>query len=162
MNGRHLYLGLALLGLASASVTSLADTAAERKPVKTIQECRPVIQQAWIRSAPPGAQTLAGYLVLKNTCRITIKIIDVESKDFAMSMIHRSVLENGVSKMRDPGVLQIKPGASLKFEAGGLHIMLMQPLRALKEGDKAGVRLVLADGRKVSAEFPVLREAPKV
>lgn len=79
-----------------------------------------------------------------------------------MPMIHRTVLDNGISKMRDPGVLEVKPGASLKFEAGGLHIMLMQPLRVLKEGDKAGVRLVLADGRRVFSEFPVLREAPKL
>ena len=63
--------------------------------------------------------------------------------------------------MRDPGVLEIKSGASLKFEAGGLHIMLMQPLRPLKEGDKAGVRLVLADGRRVFSEFPIQKQAPK-
>ncbi len=161
MNGQHLYLGLALLGLASASVKSLAGSEVGAKPVKTIQQCMPVIHKAWIRSAPPGAQTLAGYLVLKNTCKTTFKIVDVESKDFAMPMIHRSVVENGVSKMRDPGLLEIKPGASLRFEAGGLHIMLMQPLRALKEDDKAGVRLVLADGRKVYSEFPILKEAPK-
>lgn len=161
MNVRHTYLGLALLGLASASVTSLAATAAKPLPVKTIEKCMPLIHHAWIRSAPPGAQTLAGYLVLKNICKASIKVVDVESKDFAMPMIHRSVVEGGVSKMRDPGVLEIKPGASLKFEAGGLHLMLMQPLRALKEGDKAGVRLLLADGRKVYSEFPVLKEAPK-
>lgn len=121
----------------------------------------PLIQQAWIRSAPPGATTLAGYLVVKNHCKNSIKIVDVESKDFGMPMIHRSVVENGVSKMRDPGMLEIKPGGSLKFEAGGLHLMLMQPLRALKEGDKAGVRLVLADGRRVYSEFPILKQAPK-
>ena len=160
MNGRHFYLGLGLLGLASASVTSLAATPVGVKPVKTIQECMPVIYKAWIRSAPPGAQTLAGYLIIKNTCKTSIKIVDVESRDFVTPMIHRSVLENGVSKMRDPGLLEIKPGASLKFEAGGLHIMLMQPRRIFKEGDKAGVRLVLADGRKVYSEFPVLRKAP--
>ncbi len=160
MNVRHTYLGLALLGLASASVTSLAASTAKPLPVKAAEKCMPVIQQAWIRSAPPGAQTLAGYLVLKNICKTSIKVVDVESKDFAMPMIHRSVVENGVSKMRDPGVLEIKPGASLKFETGGLHLMLMQPLRALKEGDKAGVRLVLADGRKLYAEFPVLKQAP--
>ena len=160
MNGQHLYLGLALLGMASASVTSLAGTAVGVKPVKTIQQCMPVIHKAWIRSAPPGAQTLAGYLVIKNICKTSIKIVDVESRDFGMPMIHRSVLENGVSKMRDPGVMEIKPGASLKFEAGGLHIMLMQPRRIFKEGDKAGVRLVLADGRKVYSEFPVLKQAP--
>ena len=162
MNGQHLYLGLALLGLASASVTSLAGTAVGVKSVKTIQQCMPVIRKAWIRSAPPGAQTLAGYLVIKNTCKTGIKIVDVESRDFGMLMIHRSVLENGVSKMRDPGVVKIKPGASLKFEAGGLHIMLMQPRRIFKEGDKAGVRLVLADGRKVYSEFPIQKEAPKL
>jgi periplasmic copper chaperone A len=162
MNGRQVYSGLLSLMLASASVTSLADTASKPQPAKNVQQCMPVIRQAWIRSAPPGAQTLAGYLVLKNTCKTSIRVVDVESRDFGMPMIHRTVVENGISKMRDPGVLEIKPGASLKFEAGGLHIMLMQPLRTLKEGDKAGVRLVLADGRRVFSEFPVLKEAPKL
>ncbi|HNV85240.1 MAG TPA: copper chaperone PCu(A)C [Arenimonas sp.] len=161
MNGRQLYSGLLSLLLASASVTCLADTAAKPQPAKNAQRCMPVIQQAWIRSAPPGAQSLAGYLILKNPCKTGIQVVDVESRDFGMPMIHRTVVENGISKMRDPGVLEVKPGASLKFEAGGLHIMLMQPLRALKEGDKAGVRLVLADGRRVFSEFPVLKEAPK-
>lgn len=161
MNARHLYLGLVILAIASASVTAMADSASAAKPVKATQECMPQIQKAWIRSAPPGAKTLAGYLVLKNTCKDTIKIIDVESKDFGMPMIHRTVIENGVSKMRDPGVLEVKPGTSLKFDAGGLHLMLMQPLRAMKEGDTAGVRLVLADGRRVYSEFPIQREAPK-
>ncbi|HOZ05494.1 MAG TPA: copper chaperone PCu(A)C [Arenimonas sp.] len=161
MNGRQLYSGLLSLLLASASVTCLADTAAKSQPPKTAPQCMPVIQQAWIRSAPPGAQTLAGYLILKNPCKTSFRVVDVESRDFGMPMIHRTVVENGISKMRDPGVLEVKPGTSLKFEAGGLHIMLMQPLRALKEGDKAGVRLVLADGRRVFSEFPVLKEAPK-
>lgn len=161
MNARHHYLGLICLGLASASVATQADSGGESKPVKSTSECMPMIQHAWIRSAPPGAQTLAAYLVLKNPCKTSIKIIDVESKDFSMAMIHRTVLENGISKMRDPGVLEIKPGASLKFAAGGLHIMLMRPLRVLKEGDKAGVRLVLADGRRVYAEFPIQKAAPK-
>lgn len=162
MNGRHTYLGLLLLGLSSASVASLADSATKPAPLKNAQTCMPVIQQPWIRSAPPNSKTMAGFLVLKNICKTSIRIIDVESKDFGMPMIHRSVIENGVSKMRAPGVLQIKPGASLKFEAGGLHLMLMQPLRALKDGDKAGVRLVLADGRKVYSEFSIQREAPKL
>ena len=38
--------------------------------------------------------------------------------------------------------------------------MLMKPRRPLAEGDQASVRLVLADGRRVFAVFPVRREAP--
>jgi periplasmic copper chaperone A len=170
MNEKHLLLGFALSLCASASV--MAATASDPKigqsdvnEVKMIGKpanlCLPLIQTPWIRSAPPGAKTLAGYLVVKNPCKTVIKITDVESRDFGMPMIHRTIIENDVSKMRAPGVLEIKPGASLKFEAGGLHVMLMQPLRTLKEGDKAGLRLVLADGRRVFAEFPVLKEAPK-
>ncbi len=162
MNGRQLYLGLITTVLASASVASLAASATKPAPAKTALQCAPVIQQAWIRSAPTGAQTLAGYLVLHNPCNSSITIANVESKDFGMPMIHLTVVENGISKMRNPGVLEIKPGKSLKFEAGGLHLMLMQPVRTLKEGDKAGVRLVLADGRKLFAEFPVLKTAPKL
>jgi periplasmic copper chaperone A len=170
MNEKHLLLGFALSICASGNVMAAAASKlqtgqSEVLDVKMLSKpselCLPVITKPWIRSAPPSAKSLAGYLVLKNPCKTSFKLKDVESKDFGMSMVHRTIIENGISKMRDPGVLEIKPGASLKFEAGGLHIMLMQPLRVLKDGDKVGVRLVLADGRKVYAEFPVLKEAPK-
>jgi periplasmic copper chaperone A len=169
MNDKQLIFGLAFSLCASANVMATPDTAPHVKQsdvlevkmlAKPASLCLPKIEKPWIRSAPPGAKTLVGYLVLKNPCKTSIKIVDVESKDFGMPMMHRTVQENGVSKMREPGVLEIKPGASLKFEAGGLHVMLMQPLRALKEGDKAGVRFVLSDGQKVYAEFPVLKQAP--
>jgi copper(I)-binding protein len=122
--------------------------------------CRPVIEQAWVRAAPPGAGTLAAYLVLRNPCAETVVVTDVESLDFGMPMIHRTEEVDGVSRMREAGDLSLAPGASLRFEPGGLHLMLMRPLRTLKEGDSARIRLVLADGRRVFAEFPVRREAP--
>jgi periplasmic copper chaperone A len=171
MNEKHLLLGFSLCLVASASVTFAAvnDPKIGQSDVNDIKMfskpanlCLPLIQKPWIRSAPPGVKTLAGYFVLKNPCKLSVKITDVESKDFGMPMIHRTFTENGVSKMRAPGVLEIKPGASLKFEAGGLHLMLMQPLRNVKEGDKVGARIVLADGRKVYADFPVQKEAPKL
>ena len=62
--------------------------------------------------------------------------------------------------MREAGPLALAPGATLRFEPGGLHLMLMRPLRPLAAGDVARLRLVLADGRRVYAEFPVRREAP--
>lgn len=122
--------------------------------------CAPVIDAAWVRAAPPGATTLAGYLVLRNPCRDAVTVVDVESLDFGMPMIHRTEAVDGVSRMRHAGKLEVAPGAQLRFEPGGLHLMLMQPLRPLAEGDKARLRLVLADGRRIYAEFPVRREAP--
>ncbi len=146
MNAHLIFPGLLLLLSASAAVGAEA--------------CAPLIEKPWLRSAPPGARSLAGYLVLRNPCDAAVEVLDVESRDFGMPMIHRTVEEDGMSRMRPAGRLVLAPGESLRFEPGGLHLMLMRPLRPLAEGDVAGVRLVLADGRRVFAEFPVRRDAP--
>lgn len=147
MNVFRLLLGLVLAGFASAAVGS----------VKT---CAPVIEKPWVRAAPPGAASLAGYLVLRNPCRTAVEVTGVESRDFGMPMIHRTEVVDGVSRMRPAGKLVVPPGGELRFEPGGLHLMLMKPLRPLAEGDQANVRLVLADGRRLFVLYPVRREAP--
>lgn len=124
------------------------------------EACVPVVEKAWVRAAPPGAATLAGYLVLRNPCADPVRVTGVESLDFGMPMIHRTVEEGGVSRMREAGELPVPAGGELVFAPGGLHLMLMAPRRALAEGDVARIRLVLADGRRVYAEFPVRRTAP--
>lgn len=155
MNARRFRMGLSLLMLASASTA-----AATPAPPSTGGPCRPAIESPWVRAAPPGAKSLAAYLVLRNDCDAAVEVVDVESLDFGMPMIHRTVEEGGMSRMRPAGKLVLAPGEYLRFEPGGLHLMLMRPLRPLAEGDVARVRLVLADGRRLFAEFPVRRAAP--
>lgn len=147
MNVLRLCLGLCLLLSASAAVGAAP-------------ACSPVIEQAWVRAAPPGARSLAGYLVLRNPCAVAVEVVDVESLDFGMPMIHRTEQVDGVSRMRPAGRLRVAAGAELRFEPNGLHLMLMKPLRPLAEGDTARLRLVLADGRRLYAEVPVRRSAP--
>ncbi|KFN50350.1 copper chaperone PCu(A)C [Arenimonas composti] len=122
--------------------------------------CAPVLEETWIRAAPPGAASLAGYGVLRNRCATAVTVTGIESLDFAMPMIHRTELVDGVSRMRDAGELRVPAGGELRFEPGGLHLMLMRPERPLAEGEVARVRLVLEDGRRVFAAFPVRRDAP--
>lgn len=140
-----------MLASASPAVAAQADAGAA---------CRPSIESPWVRAAPPRAASLAAYLVLSNPCTTPVEVVDVESLDFGMPMIHRTVEEGGVSRMRPAGRLLLAPGESLRFEPGGLHLMLMRPLRPLAEGDVARLRLVLADGRRLYAQFPVRRSPP--
>lgn len=146
MNGWRLLAGLCLALSSSAAVGADA--------------CLPVVERPWVRAAPPGAASLAGYLALRNPCDAPVEVVGVESADFGMPMIHRTAEEGGMSRMRPAGRMVLAPGEVLRFEPGGLHLMLMRPLRPLAEGDVAGVRLVLADGRRVYAEYPVRRTAP--
>ena len=146
MNVMRPVMGLILLLSASAAI------GAER--------CEPVIEAAWVRAAPPGAASLAGYLVLRTVSDAPVTVTGVDAADFAMPMIHRTVEEGGVSKMRHVDRNVVPAGGELRFEPGGLHLMLMHPQRALAEGDVVRIGLVLADGRTVATGFPVRREAP--
>jgi hypothetical protein len=147
MNGKGGLLGLALSLCASAAVAA--------KPA-----CGLKIERAWVRAAPPGAAMLAGYATVKNDCAKPIAIVGVESLDFAEAMIHRTVIENGVSRMLHAARLEVPAKGKLQFAPGGMHLMLMRPNRSLPPGSTARIRLVLADGRRAFTEYEVRREAP--
>lgn len=104
---------------------------------------------------------MAGYVTLRNDCGQPVAVVGVESMDFGDAMIHETLVENGVSRMRHADSLALPAKSALVFEPGGRHLMLMKPLRPLPEGSRARIRLILADGRKLFAEYEVRREAPK-
>jgi copper(I)-binding protein len=147
MNAPSFILGLMLLAGASAAVA---------KP----DDCSPVAEQAWVRAAPPGATALAGYAVLRNPCTKPFVVTDVSSADFAMGMIHETIVEKGVSRMRHAKSLAVPARGALEFKPGGKHMMLMHPRRVLKEGDKVRLVLKLADGRTIDIDAVVQREGP--
>jgi copper(I)-binding protein len=122
--------------------------------------CMPTLEAAWIRAAPPGATTLAGYAVVRNGCAAPVTVVGAESADFGSVSMHVTVDVDGVSRMREAEPIVVAPKASASFVPGGSHLMLMQPRRALPEGATTAVRLVLADGRRIAADFVVRRDAP--
>lgn len=148
MNVRSIALGLCLLGAPSAAVAATPG-------------CELIIEQAWVRAAPPGAMTLAAYATVRNPCARVVAIIDVSSGDFAMAMMHETQIENGVSKMRHVASLPLAARGEVRFAPGGMHLMLMNPTRKLKAGDSVELSLKLADGRLISANFPIRSDPPK-
>jgi copper(I)-binding protein len=103
---------------------------------------------------------LAGYATLTNHCQNAATVTSVDSPDFEMAMIHETVIENGISKMRHRHSLVVPANGSVSFSPGGLHLMLMMPARDLKAGDQVKMTFGLDGGGEMATEFPVLREAP--
>jgi len=118
------------------------------------------IDQAWIRSAPPGAMMLAGYAILRNSGDAPLTVTGAQSADFGSVSLHQSVEENGVERMRPLGRFSIAPGASVTFAPGGRHLMLMQPVRALKSGDVVSIHIAVEPGDGTSTGFTVRDSAP--
>jgi copper(I)-binding protein len=122
--------------------------------------CAPTLESAWIRAALPGSAMLAGYAVIRNACAVPMTITGAEGGDFAAVSIHATIDEGGVSRMRADGPLVLAPGTMLRLAPGGSHLMLSDPARPMPEGARAAISLVLADGRRVTGDFVVRRDAP--
>jgi hypothetical protein len=118
------------------------------------------IAHAWIRTAPPGAMMQAGYAILRNSGDAPLVISGAHSEDFGDVSLHQTLEENGVERMRALGEVTLAPGARLVFAPGGRHLMLMQPRRELKSGDRVKIHLDTKSGDGATAEFRVQDDAP--
>lgn len=113
------------------------------------------VSNAWIPQAPPGASMLAGYLTLKNEGDTAVSVLAAQSDRFRMVTLHQTVIEDGVSRMRELHLIEMAPGKEIKFAPGGMHLMLMQPRRAVAAGDRIEITFLLSDGQRVPAIFEV-------
>jgi copper(I)-binding protein len=107
------------------------------------------VEHAWIREAPPGAMSVA-YAKLTNRGKDTLVLDGARSADFGGAGLHRTIVDDGVARMRE-GTLAIAPGASALLEPGGWHLMLFDPARPLKAGDTVMLALTCGAGAR---EFP--------
>lgn len=113
------------------------------------------LREGWVRM-PPGAMPMAaGYGQIRNDCGKAVVVVAAGSKAFGDVSLHETTLVDGVSRMRAVERLPIAAGTTVTLKPGGLHLMLMQPEVALKEGAQLPLRLSLEDGRKVDGTLQV-------
>lgn len=121
------------------------------------RECLPRIEDAWLRLPPVSMPMLAGFARIENDCRGSFGIVGARSDAFADVSVHETRVTAGVSRMRAVAEVPVEPGAEVLFKPGGLHLMLMQPVRPLKPGERVVVELLLRDGQALRGEFLVKR-----
>lgn len=113
------------------------------------------IKHAWIRSAPPTANTMAAYFELHNHSDQDIQIVDSNSPNFDATMIHNTVIENGIAQMQHMDALLVPANGYVKLEPLGKHMMLMRPETRLSDGDSATIHLITDQGLKISTDIPI-------
>ena len=117
-----------------------------------------VIDSAWIREAPPGSSVLAAYMTMTNHSESDQQVTAIETPDFSSAEIHRTVVEDGVARMLPVSDLVVAAGDSVSLEPGGLHVMLFDPQRPLREGDTATLTVHTASGTAITVQAPVKRQ----
>jgi periplasmic copper chaperone A len=99
------------------------------------------VEEPWIREAPPGAMMTAAYARLRNAGDRLLRIDGGFAANFASAELHRSIVENGISRMVHGEPLELLPGATGALAPGSWHLMLLRPSRPLKAGEQVAVAL---------------------
>ena len=105
------------------------------------------VSDAWVRLPPPGAQIAAAYLTLES--KQTLSLSSAASPAVEVVEIHSMSTKNGVMQMRQLKALTLPAGKPLTLEPGGLHLMLINPKKPLKEGDQIPLVLTFKQSKRV-------------
>jgi copper(I)-binding protein len=74
-----------------------------------------------------------------------------------MAMLHESIVENGVAKMRMLDGVALQPGTPLTLKPGGMHIMLTELKAPLRVGGSFPLTLTFAKAPPVTVTVKVLQ-----
>jgi len=116
---------------------------------------RIVIEDTWVREAPPGARALAGYMRIHNHSDAQLALLFANSADFERVELHVTRHDNDRMRMEQVDHVALLPGEAVEFAPGGMHLMLMGPRRELKAGDRVRIELTFSDGTATDVVFPV-------
>ena len=103
----------------------------------------------------PWVAVLGGFMHLQNDADEEAVLTGASSADFARVEMHKTVHENGMARMLPQERIVIPANGSVMLEPGGLHLMLMEPKRALTAGDTVPLQLQLESGETVELKMTV-------
>jgi copper(I)-binding protein len=113
------------------------------------------VRDAWVREAPPGVTMMAGYMVLKNNTPRSQVLVAARSSGFGTVMIHSTIVKDGMTGMEHAPQIELLPNASLLFAPGGYHLMLLNPKRMLRAGDRVDISLAFRGGLVIPVAYEV-------
>ncbi|MBC2776640.1 copper chaperone PCu(A)C [Parasphingopyxis marina] len=143
MRGRNMRIALGLAGLIGLAGCSQS----AREPGDF------AIEDAWARAAAEDAPVSAGYARIENRGGDD-RLVSASTPVAAEAQIHSVTMEDGVMRMRETeGGLSLPGGETVELRPGGYHIMLMQPNRALAEGEHIPITLTFERAAPVTVDF---------
>lgn len=115
------------------------------------------VQAAWTRATTPENRTAAVYFTISNIGKAQIDLIGVRTDRASIETLHQTTIDlNGIARMSAKPEQRIKPGSTIAFEPGGLHVMLIDVEKPLIEGEILPLRLEFYDGDDLTVDVPIL------
>jgi periplasmic copper chaperone A len=110
---------------------------------------------AWVRATPPGARTTAAYLTIVNPGPAE-RLLAAQSPAAQALELHTHRLNGGVQQMVRLAEVPVPAAATVHFEPGGLHVMLLDLAAPLMPGMEVELTLRFATAGAVTIKAPVV------
>ena len=104
------------------------------------------------RDTKPGTNNSAIFMNIKNASNADVKLVGVHSSVCKSTEIHTHKMENGMMAMVQVEDAIIPKNGETKLAPGGLHIMLMDLNRPIKDGDNVDLELKFSNGESIKLD----------
>ena len=113
------------------------------------------VQDGYVRGMPPGQATTAAFMRLLNSGSEDV-VIDGGATDAAKRVeFHQHVHKDDMMSMRQVPSITVPAGGEFVLEPGHFHLMMIDLLAPLREGDTVTLQLRSGSKEVLSAKLPV-------
>jgi hypothetical protein len=109
-----------------------------------------------VREFIPGTSSTVAYFELQNNSDKDHVLTSVDIKEIGRVEIHNHTEQDGMMHMVKLDSVKVAANSSIKFQTGGLHLMLFEPKQPLTKGQTVEVHLNFASGAPVKANAKVV------
>jgi copper(I)-binding protein len=119
------------------------------------------VQQPWARASIMASRPAAAYFTLVNRGDQAHTLVGLESPIADRAEVHQTVKKGDVMKMAPAGPVEVPAGGEVRLEPGGLHVMLMDLERPVRQGETIELTLRFANAPSLDVSVPVMGPGAK-
>ena len=94
------------------------------------------VNNAWIRASVAGDENGAAYMDIRNHTTAPVRLLAARGDIAGTIELHEHIRVDGLMRMRELPYIEVPAGGELRFEPGGLHVMLFGIREEFVEGER--------------------------
>ena len=109
-----------------------------------------LVSHAWVRAMPPSTKNTAAYMTIENQTGGELVLQSASTAAARVVELHKMEQAGNIMKMKQVDVLRIPAGSHLVLEPHSFHLMVIDLLKPLVEGETIPIVLNFAGGSHVT------------
>lgn len=120
--------------------------------VSTMALAQVSVSEPWVRATVPQQKATGAFMQL--TAAEDARLVEVRSPAAKVVEVHEMAMEGDVMKMRAIPALPLPAGKPVALKPGGYHVMLIDLVAPVKEGETVPLTLVVEgkDGKRTTVD----------